>query len=169
MLTLETLESARNRGATVLATIKGSCATSDAYSLAALSPDGEAIRRMIEGTLLDADIAPSEVDYVNAHGTGTVQNDELEATVLERAFPHGPFVNSTKSLLGHTIGACGAIEAAVAVLGVQTGELHPSINLETPVRDLNFVRTRSLANIRNALTHNFGFGGHNVGLIFGKD
>ena len=169
MLTLESLESARNRGATVLATIKGSCATSDAYSLAALSPDGEAIRRMIEGTLLDADIAPSEVDYINAHGTGTVQNDELEATVLERAFPHGPFVNSTKSLLGHTIGACGAIEAAVAVLGVQTGELHPSINLETPVRDLNFVRTRSLANIRNALTHNFGFGGHNVGLVFGKD
>lgn len=169
MLTIESLESARNRGATVLATIKGSCATSDAYSLAALSPDCEAIRRMIDGTLLDASIAPAEVDYVNAHGTGTVQNDEIEAAILERAFPHGPYVNSTKSLLGHTIGACGAIEAAVAVLGVQSGELHPSINLESPVRDLNFVRTRTFANIRIALTHNFGFGGHNVGLVFGRD
>lgn len=124
---------------------------------------------MIKGTVLDADIALSEVDYINAHGTGTVQNDELEATILQRIFPHGPYVNSTKSLLGHTIGACGAIEAAVAVLAVQTGQLHPSINLEKPVRDLNFIRTRSSANIRSALTHNFGFGGHNVGLVFGTD
>ena len=124
---------------------------------------------MIEGTLWDADITPSEVDYINAHGTGTVQNDELEAALLEKLFPHGPYVNSTKSLLGHTIGACGAIEAAVAVLGIQTGELHPTINLENPVRELNFVRRRTSASIVNALTHNFGFGGHNVGLVVGKD
>ena len=92
--------------------MKGSYSTSDAYSLAALSPDGFAIRSMIKGALCDANVVAAEIDYVNAHGTGTVLNDELEAAVLESEFPHRPFVNSTKALLGHTIGACGAFEAA---------------------------------------------------------
>ena len=168
ILTLESYEFARARGAQALARLKGSYSTSDAYSLAALSPDGFAIRSMIKGALCDANVVAAEIDYVNAHGTGTVLNDELEAAVLESEFPHRPFVNSTKALLGHTIGACGAFEAAVAVLGVHTGELHPSVNLHNPIRDLNFVVERTSANIRNAFTHNFGFGGHNVGLVFGQ-
>jgi len=169
ILALEDARSAYARGANILATLKGAFSTCDAYSLAALAPDGNAVRRMIQGTLNDAGLSAEEIDYVNAHGTGTAHNDALEAELIESEFPHRPFVNSTKSLLGHTIGACGAIEAAVAVLGIQTGSLHPSINLKSPVRDLNFVLGRTSADIRNAFSQNFGFGGHNVGLVFGKD
>jgi 3-oxoacyl-[acyl-carrier-protein] synthase II len=169
VLALESMESARARGATILATVKGSYSNSDAYSLAALSPNGSAIRRMIQDTLSHAGVSSNEIDYVNAHGTGTTQNDDLEAAIIESEFPHGPFVNSTKSLLGHTIGACGAIEAAVAVLGITGNELHPTINLTSPVRDLNFVLKRTSAEIHNAFSHNFGFGGHNVGLVLGRD
>lgn len=168
VLALEELGSARARRATILATIKGTYSTSDGYSLAALAPNGDAIRSMIRRTLDDAGVATDDIDYVNTHGTGTTQNDELEAAILESEFPSRPFISSTKSLLGHTIGACGAIETAVVILGILTGELHPSINLKFPIRDLNFVLKRTSAEIANGFTHNFGFGGHNVGLVIGK-
>lgn len=169
VLALESLEAAGARGAQVLAILKGASTTSDAYSLVALEPKGDSIRRMIHDALEDASVDIDEIDYVNAHGTGTIQNDALEASVIDTVFRHKPYVNSTKSLLGHTIGACGALEAAVSVLSIWSGELHPSVNLEHPVRDMNFVRKRTRSDIRIALTHNFGFGGHNVGLIFGKE
>ncbi len=168
MLVMESLASAQARGARVLAEVKGAFSTADAYSLAALDPEGTAIRRMIHGALSDADVTYKDVDYVNTHGTGTLLNDALEASILEREFPNNPFLNSSKSLLGHTIGACGAFESAITILSIAQGEMHPSINLAAPVRDLNFVITRTAADLTCALSHNFGFGGHNVGLVFGR-
>jgi len=169
VLALESEESARARGVPILAFVKGSSTNSDAYSVVALAPHGESIQRMIAECLNDAEIHFSDIDYVNAHGTATVQNDELEAAIIDSAFPNKPLVNTTKSLLGHTIGACGAIEAAVSAFSIYSGELHPNLNLDCPIRDLNFVQQRQRADIRCAFTQNFGFGGHNVGLIFARD
>lgn len=167
VLALETVLSAKSRGAPIIAVIKGTGATSDAYSLAAIDQSGVAIRQMISACLSDADISPNEIDYVNSHGTGTLQNDQLEAEVIARTFPHMPWINTTKSLLGHTIGACGAIEAAVAAYSIYAKELHPNLNIDDPIRDLKFVRRRQSADINFAFSQNFGFGGHNSGLIFG--
>lgn len=169
VLALECADSAKARGVPILAFLKGSSTTSDAFSLAALAPGGAAIRRMIGECIADAGIGADDIDYVNAHGTATVQNDELEAAIIDDAFRNKPFINATKSLLGHTIGACGAIEAAVSAFSIYSGELHPNLNLDSPIRDLNFVQERQRANICSAFTQNFGFGGHNVGLIFGRD
>ena len=169
VIALECAESARARGAPIFAFLKGSATTSDAFSLVALAPGGASIRRMIDDCMTDAGVAASDIDYVNAHGTATLLNDDLEAEILEDVFRNKPFINATKSLLGHTIGACGAIEAAVTAFSIHVGEMHPNVNLDNPVRDLNFVRKRQDANIRSAFTQNFGFGGHNVGLIFGRD
>ncbi len=168
ILSLENMSEALARGAQVLAELKGASSTSDAYSLAALDPNGEAIQRMMVDALLDADVSNSDIKYINTHGTGTIQNDELEARIIGKNFPGQPLLNSTKSILGHTIGACGALEAAVAILSVANNEVHPSLNLESPIRDLNFATKRQISDISCALSLNFGFGGHNVGLVFSK-
>lgn len=165
MLTLESLESARNRGRQPIAEILGIARSSDANSLVAISQSDNSISSMITSALSFAGLETRDIDYINAHGTGTIQNDEVEASIIEKLFPHGPFVNSTKSLLGHTIGASGAIEAAATALSLSKQELHPSLNLTFPIRDLNFVKESSSVNISHALTHNFGFGGHNVGIV----
>ena len=165
MLTLESLESARDRGRQPVAEILSVARSSDANSLVAISQSDNAISSMITSALSFAGLQTRDIDYVNAHGTGTIQNDEVEASIIEKLFPHGPFVNSTKSLLGHTIGASGAIEAAATALSLSKQELHPSLNLTFPIRDLNFVKESSSVNISHALTHNFGFGGHNVGIV----
>lgn len=166
ILVLESLQSARSRGATVLAELKGAFSNSDAYSLAALAPDGQAIKRMIGETLRQSDVSHSDIAYINTHGTGTIQNDELEAQLIESEFPRRPLLNSSKSILGHTIGACGAMEAALTVLSITNGEVHPNVNLERPIRDLNFISQRRRAAIPCGFSQNFGFGGHNVGLVF---
>lgn len=165
MLLLESEEHAKGRGAVPLARILGTANTSDAYSLVAISPEDNTIELMIRTAISDAGIAPSDISYVNAHGTSTLQNDQVEAHILGNLFGPQVMINSTKSLLGHTIGASGAIEAAVTALSIARGEVHPSINIDEPIRDLNFVNERTRATIDYALTHNFGFGGHNIGLV----
>ncbi len=168
VLLLERKSHALARGARPICVISGAGVTSDAYSLVAMSSDDNAINTMLNHTLRSAGVSSGDVQYVNAHGTGTVQNDEIEAGVIEKKFTHGPYVNSTKSLLGHTIGACGAIEAAVVAMSIHTGQLHPTVGLVEPVRDLNFTTSRISATIDVALTQNFGFGGHNVGLVLSR-
>ena len=116
----------------------------------------------------DAGIGHADIDYINSHGTGTELNDEIEATILWDLFGDKPLVNSTKSLIGHTIGASGAIEAAVAALSIHDDTTHVSKNIDDPINGLSFVREPVNRPIRAALTHSFAFGGHNTGLIIRK-
>lgn len=165
-LILESEEHLERRGGEPIAEIIGFGETFDAYSIMAPDPSGVQIERMMRMALDDADIAPGDVDYVNAHGTGTIANDKTEAGVIERVFGKNVAVNSTKSIIGHTFGASGAIEAAVCALSLRDQELHPSLNLENPIADLNFVTERRKAKLKYALSESFAFGGHNSGLVF---
>jgi len=109
-----------------------------------------------------------QIDYINAHGTGTVLNDQIEADVIERVFGSDVLVNSTKSLTGHVLGASGALEAAVTVLSVCHNKIHGSKNIKTQVKSLNFTRETISHPVKNALTESFGFGGHLAALVIGK-
>jgi 3-oxoacyl-[acyl-carrier-protein] synthase II len=168
VLILEELEHAKRRGATIMAELVGFAETFDAHSIMSLAPGGQQIERMIHATLEDANMSPKDVDYVNAHGTGTKNNDQTEAEVINRVFGKSVRVNSTKSLLGHTIGASGAFEALVAALTLRDGRTHISKNLENPVLDLNFVRSVESFEPRVALSQSFAFGGHNAAIILRK-
>jgi 3-oxoacyl-[acyl-carrier-protein] synthase II len=165
VLVLEELEHARRRGATIVAEVVGYAETFDAYSIMSLAPSGVQIERMIRAALLSAGVAPDEVDYVNAHGTGTENNDKTEAEVIERVFGRRPMVNTTKSLIGHSIGASGAIEAVVTALSLRDGTTHVCKSLENPLRDLNFVRHVGQHDLRLGLSQSFAFGGHNAGIV----
>lgn len=165
VLILEELERARERGAPLLAEIAGFAETSDAHNLMVMEEGGRQIARAIANALKDADLGPEEIDYVNTHGTGTLANDEAEAAVLGRIFGSRPLVNSTKSLLGHTIGASGALEAVVTVLSLQHQTTHACRNLEDPIADLNFVRRVEPHLLRAALSQSFAFGGHNAAVV----
>ena len=162
ILVLEDLEAARRRGADVLAEVVGYGETADAHHLMSMAPEGRQIRRALELCLADAGIAPADVGYVNAHGTGTPANDAVEARVLAELFPPATRINSTKSLLGHTLGASGAIEAVVAALTLRDGIAHPSLNLTDPELPLAYVREAEPVDARYALSESFAFGGQNA-------
>lgn len=167
MLVLESSKRVARRGIYPFANIIGAAGTCDARSLAAIYREDNSIREMLTRALWDARISAKDVDYVNAHGTSTEQNDEIEAEIIADVFRDDVLVNSTKSLLGHTIGAAGALEAAVTALSVFRQEVHPSVNLDDPVRDLNFVtKQRRSERIKYAMSNSYGFGGHNIGLLF---
>ncbi len=166
VLLLEEWDRAIGRGATVLAEVAGYGESFDAHSIMQIDPDALEIERMMRLALEDAGIGPGDVQYVNAHGTGTQLNDPTEAGVIERVFGREVMVNSTKSLIGHTIGASGAIEAAVTVLSLKNQTTHSCRNLENPIADLNFVREVAPQDISAAFTQSFAFGGHNAGLVF---
>ncbi len=165
VLVLEELEHARRRGAPILAEIVGYAETFDAYSMMSMPAAGEQIERMMRLALDDAGVGAGEVDYLNAHGTGTEINDRVEAETIERVFGKRVLVNTTKSLLGHTIGASGAIEALVTALSLKHGTTHICRNLENPVRELNFVRKVEAHDLHVGLTQSFAFGGHNAALV----
>jgi 3-oxoacyl-[acyl-carrier-protein] synthase II len=162
---IEELGHALRRGAPVIAELAGYGETFDAHSVMMIEPSGAQMERMIARALADAGVAPGEVDYVNAHGTGTLLNDETEAALLGRVFGDRPLVNSTKSLIGHTIGASGAIEAAVAALSIRDQATHPSANLDRPIGALRYVRKTGPAKIGCALSESFAFGGHNAAIV----
>jgi 3-oxoacyl-[acyl-carrier-protein] synthase II len=165
VLVLEELEHARRRGAAIMAEVIGYAETFDAHSIMSLAPGGVQIERMLHGALASAGVTANDVDYVNAHGTGTENNDKTEAEVIERVFGRRPLVNSTKSLLGHSIGASGAIEALVTALTLREGTTHVCANLESPLRDLNFVRRVPSADLHIGLSQSFAFGGHNAAVV----
>jgi len=167
-LILESEQSMEQRGAEPLAEVLGYGETFDAYSIMAPDPSGVQIQRMIDLSLSDAGLSYADIDYVNTHGTGTVANDAAEAEVIARTFGKDCFINSTKSILGHTIGASGAIEAIVGVLSLQNQELHPSLNIDQPIADLNFVLKHQKQKLARVFSHSFAFGGHNSGLVLGK-
>ncbi len=162
---LEDWDRAVGRGAPVLAEIAGYGESFDAHSMMQIDPDGIEIERMIRLALDDAGAQPGDIQYVNAHGTGTQTNDPTEANVIERVFGRQVMVNSTKSLIGHTIGASGALEAAVTALSLKNQTTHACRNLENPISDLNFVSSVEPQDVSAAFTQSFAFGGHNAGLV----
>jgi 3-oxoacyl-[acyl-carrier-protein] synthase II len=168
VLVLEDLAAARRRGASVLAEVVGYGETADAHHLMSMAPEGRQIRRALHQCLADAGIAAEEVGYLNAHGTGTPANDTAEAEVIAATFPHRPRVGSTKSLLGHTLGASGALEALVTALTLRDGVAHPSRNLTDPEADLAFVRNAEPVAARFAISQSFAFGGQNAAVALAR-
>ncbi|HEY8490918.1 MAG TPA: beta-ketoacyl-ACP synthase II [Dehalococcoidia bacterium] len=172
MLVLESLEHALRRGARIRAELAGYGACSDAFHIVAPCADGEGAARAITWALEDAGVTPDEVDYINAHGTSTPLNDVAETLAIKRALGERAYqvpVSSTKSMVGHGLGASGAIESVACVRTLETGIIHPTINYETPDPecDLDYVPNRARrADVRVVLKNSFGFGGQNACLVF---
>lgn len=162
---LESERSVIMRGAQPLAEVLGYGETTDACSIAAIREDNNAIRAMIAAAHADADLSVERIDYVNAHGTGTEINDAVEAAIIADTFRRDVRVNSTKSILGHTIGAAGALEFAVSVLSLARQQLHGCLNLDEPIADLDFCIESGPVTMEHAFTQSFGFGGHNAGIV----
>jgi 3-oxoacyl-[acyl-carrier-protein] synthase II len=165
VLVLEELERALRRRAPIIAELVGFAETFDAHSMMSLAPGGGEIERMLRASLADAGLEARAVGYVNAHGTGTQNNDAIEGEVIRRVFGDSAAVNSTKSLLGHTIGASGAFEALVTALTLRDGRTHINRNLDAPCCDLNFVRSTGAFAPEVGLSQSFAFGGHNAALV----
>ena len=162
---IETLEHAQKRGARIFGEIIGYGETCDGFNIMMMESSGAQIMKMLELSFADAGISAEEIDYINAHGTGTRLNDETETGVIEKVFGNKVLVNSTKSLIGHTLGASGAIEALVTALSIHHKTTHVCRNLDHPMKDLNFVTRVDSYPIRTGLSQSFGFGGHNAVLI----
>jgi 3-oxoacyl-[acyl-carrier-protein] synthase II len=172
MLVLETLEHAQARGVRILAELVGASITGDAYHVSAPEPSGESAKRAILKAIADAEMQPEDIDYVCAHGTGTPLNDSTETKALKLALGEHAYripVSSVKSMIGHLLGAAGALSAVAAVKALDTGCIPPTINQFTPDPecDLDYVpwKPRS-APIRSVIVNGFGFGGQNSVAVF---
>ena len=171
IIVLESLEHAVNRDALILAEVIGYRATSDAFHLIQPSPGGEGASRALRLALDRAGIEPSDVSYINAHGTSTLLNDRTETRAIKNVFGENAYripISATKSMTGHMLGAAGAVEAIVCVLAIQNGMVPPTINLDhrDPECDLDYVPNQSRAvPVETAVSHSFGFGGHNSVLV----
>jgi 3-oxoacyl-[acyl-carrier-protein] synthase II len=168
VIVIESLDHARDRGATILAELVGYGATCDASHITAPEPEGRGAAEAIRKTLADANLKLEDVDYINAHGTSTELNDAAETRAIKTVFGdrarHIP-INSTKSAIGHLLGASGGVEIIAAVQTLRTGWMHPTQNLQEPDEDcdLDYVADgKRHADVRVALSNSFGFGGHNV-------
>jgi 3-oxoacyl-[acyl-carrier-protein] synthase II len=178
VLVLEEAEAAHARGATILGEVAGYGSTADAYHLTAPEPSGAPASRAIELALADAELSSGEIDYVNAHGTSTPLNDAAETAALKRALGEDQAkripVSSTKSTIGHLLGAAGAVEAVATVETLRTRIIPPTLGYEVPdpELDLDFVPGEARPLIMNnghppaAISNSFAFGGHNVTLVF---
>lgn len=172
---LEELEIAKKRGAKIYGEIVGFGATGDGYHITAPAPEGEGARRSMERAIREAGCTNEDIDYINTHGTSTELNDKFEAQAIKDLFKdYAPklVLNATKSMIGHTLGAAGAIEAAVVLLSMRDSKLHPSINLEDPLDEcvgLDIVTgSARTMDIEYVLSNSLGFGGHNATLCFRK-
>jgi len=174
VMILEELERAKKRGAQIYAELVGYGYNSDAYHLAAPDPEGEGAARCMLLALKDARLSPEDVDYINAHGTGTPAGDLTETIAIKRVFGPRAYkipVSSTKSMTGHLLGGAGSTEAVFCVLSIRDGIIPPTINYENPDPecDLDYVpNVAREAKVRVALSNSFGFGGANAVLIFKK-
>ncbi len=172
LLVLESLAHAQKRGANILAEIIAYGASADAYHVTQPAEDGEGAARAMQLALNKAGLAPSEIDYINAHGTSTPLNDKVETIAIKTVFGDYAYqvpISSTKSMIGHLIGAAGAVEAAICIRVIQHGLIPPTINLTHPDPDcdLDYVpNVARQAKVTTALSNSFGFGGHNSVLAF---
>lgn len=170
-LVVESEEHAIARGARVYAEIAGYGCTSDAFHVVAPPEDGEGAARAMSAALRDAGVDPDEVDYINAHATSTPLGDTAETNAIKKVFGEGAYrlaVSATKSLIGHGLGASGGMETVATVKTIETGIIHPTVNLDTPdpTCDLDYVpHTARRADVRVALKNSFGFGGQNSCLV----
>jgi 3-oxoacyl-[acyl-carrier-protein] synthase II len=171
-LVVERLEHALARGARIYAELAGGAMTCDAYHITAPEPSGEVAARAMTGALRAAGLAPEEVDYIVAHGTGTPLNDATETAAIKRALGEHAYrvaISSPKSMVGHLLGGAGALSALTAVLAIHEGVIPPTINLENPdpACDLDYVPGAARrAEVRTALVNAFGFGGQNASVVF---
>jgi 3-oxoacyl-[acyl-carrier-protein] synthase II len=175
MFVLETLEHAQRRGARILCELAGYGATSDAYHVVAPCVDGEGAGRAMKMAVLDAGLTLDDVDYINAHGTSTPANDAAETAGIKGLFGERAYqipISSTKSMVGHALGASGAIESLACVKAIETGIVPPTINYTTPDPDcdLDYVpnTSRKVGEVKAVLKNSFGFGGQNACLLFRK-
>ena len=174
IIILEELEHAKRRGAKIYAEIIGYGATSDAYHVMAPLPDSSQASKAIRIALEEAGISPEEVDYVNAHGSGTLLNDKAETLMIKDVFGKHAYklaVSATKSITGHAMGGCGAIEIVASILMLENQFLHPTINLEIPDPecDLDFIPNKGYSRkVKVILKSSFGFGGYNSVVILKK-
>ncbi len=173
-IVLEEYEHAKRRGADILCELKGYGSTDDAFHITAPNEDADGPTRAMQQALKDAGVAGDQVQYVNAHGTSTFLNDKIETAAIKRVFgDHARrlCVSSTKSMVGHLLGASGAIELVACAMAIREGRVHPTINYETPDPDcdLDYVpnESRELA-VQHALSNSLGFGGHNTSLLLGR-
>lgn len=173
IVVLEEYEHARKRGANIYAEILGCGNTADAYHITAPHPEGVGASKAVQFALADAKLNPDQIDYVNAHGTSTQLGDEAETKALKIVFKdHAKkiAVSSTKSMIGHTLGASGGIELIACALSIKHGVVHPTINFHTPDPkcDLDYVpNSARQMKLRYAVSNSFGFGGHNCCLALG--
>jgi 3-oxoacyl-[acyl-carrier-protein] synthase II len=172
MLVLEALEHARSRGAKIYAEVSGYGSSNDAHHFTAPDPEGRGASLCMKMALEDAEIAPEEIDYINAHGTSTQLNDMTETLAIKNVFGDHAYtvpISSTKSMTGHLLGAAGAIEAIFTCMSIRHGAIPPTINYESPDPDcdLDYVpNTARTAKVRTTMSNSFGFGGTNACLIF---
>jgi len=171
LIVLEELESAKARGANIIAELTGYGTTADAYRMTDPHPQGRGAIRAMADALADASLSPSDIGYINAHGTSTQANDAAETAGIKSVFgeyAHKVPISSSKSMLGHLIAAAGAVELIITVMALKKGVIPPTINYETPDPecDLDYVpNTAREVRFRHALSNSFGFGGQNVALV----
>ena len=172
---MESYESAKTRGAKILGVFEGCGETADGFHRTRSSPDGKPIIGCMTNAIKDAGLTPDDIDYVNAHGTSTPENDKMEylglSTVFGERVKSVP-VSSNKSMIGHTISAAGAVEAVFSLLTLQHQRIPPTINYEVPdpTIPLDVVPNKARdARVRHAISNSFGFGGQNVSLVMGLE
>lgn len=171
---LEELDHALARGAKIYGEVLGFGMSGDAYHITAPSVGGEGAARSIAAAINDAGLKPEDIDYINAHGTSTYENDRLETGAIKKIFGDNAYkvaISSTKSMTGHMLGAAGAVEAIVCLCSIRDNIVHGTMNYETPDPecDLDYVPNSSRKmSVRYTMSNSFGFGGHNATLVFGK-
>lgn len=174
ILILEELEHAKQRGAKIYAEIVGYGATCDAFHITSPAEDGSGAAKAMEYALKDADLTPEDVDYVNAHGTSTYYNDLFETKAIKLAFGEHAYklkINSTKSMVGHLLGAAGGVEAVVCVKSIEDSYLHKTVGLENTDEDcdLDYCKGSGVSiPVNVAISNSLGFGGHNATIVFKK-
>lgn len=174
VLLLESLEHAQSRGAQILAEVTGYGSSCDAYHISAPAEDGAGAVLCLQIALENAGLDPSDIDYINAHGTSTFLNDKSETAAIKKVFGEHAYrlaVSSTKSMTGHLLGAAGALEALFCVKTLQEGIIPPTINYETPdpACDLDYVpNVARKADVTHVLSNSFGFGGHNATIVLSR-
>ena len=170
-MVLESLDHALARGAKIYAEVLGYASSTDGYHIAAPEPDGKGAIRTMQWAIRDANISPDDIDYINTHGSSTPLNDTIETNAIKTLFGERAYqipVNSTKSMLGHAMGASGTLEAIACTLQIKQGILHPTINYEIPDPDcdLDYVPNQAREyKINYALSNSFGLGGQNACLV----
>jgi len=168
---LEELEHAKNRGAKIYAELTGLAYTADAYHITAPDARGIGATNVMKSAIKDAGLKPSDIDYINAHGTSTPFNDKIESFAIEQTFgsiANEISISSTKSMIGHLLGASGAVESIICVFAIRNNIIPPTINYEFPDPDcrLNYTPNNAVEKEVNiAITNSFGFGGHNACLV----